>query len=178
MLITSMQCSRSVCFQRRFKSQRFMVTINSTSSAQSKFDSASNMKSYLSPTKSFGLDNLLISKAFSMFNLTIQLDRSSHIITLQRPSARSRLKVTDRSFTHHAPVGLRWNSLPKQLRYPTVSYGILRRLHHSALLLILLLYSPCTRMSFTLNSKLSSLNNHVLLSLVCTNSCRFSGPLT
>ena len=39
---------------------------------------------------------------------------SSDIITLQRPSVRSRLKVTDRSFTHHAPV--LWNSLPKQLR--------------------------------------------------------------
>ena len=42
--------------------------------------------------------------------------RSSDIITLQRPSVHSRLKVTDRSFTHHAPV--LWNSLPKQLRQP------------------------------------------------------------
>jgi len=44
--------------------------------------------------------------------------RSSDIITLQRPSVRSRLKVTDRSFIHHAPV--LWNSLPKQLRQPSV----------------------------------------------------------
>jgi len=42
--------------------------------------------------------------------------RSSDIITLQRPSIRSRLKLTDRFFTHHAPV--LWNSLPKQLRQP------------------------------------------------------------
>ena len=42
--------------------------------------------------------------------------RSSDIITLQRPSVHSRLKVTDRSFTHHAPV--LWNSLPKQLGQP------------------------------------------------------------
>jgi len=56
--------------------------------------------------------------------------------------------------------------------------GSLRRLHHSALLLILLLYLPCSRISFTLNSKRFSLNNPFFLSLVCTNSCRFSGPLT
>jgi len=43
--------------------------------------------------------------------------RSSDIITLQRPSVRSRLKVIDRSFTQHAPV--LWNSLPKQLRQPS-----------------------------------------------------------
>jgi len=43
--------------------------------------------------------------------------RSSNIITLQRPSVRSRLKVTDRYFTHHARV--LWNSLPKQLRQPS-----------------------------------------------------------
>jgi len=40
--------------------------------------------------------------------------RSSVIITLQRPSVFSRLKITDRTFTHHAPVLS--NSLPKQLR--------------------------------------------------------------
>ena len=43
--------------------------------------------------------------------------RSSDTVTLQRPSVRSRLKLTDRSFTHYAPV--LWNSLPKQLRQPT-----------------------------------------------------------
>jgi len=44
---------------------------------------------------------------------------SSVIITLQRPSVCSRLKITDRSFTHHAPV--LWHSLPKQLRHPSAS---------------------------------------------------------
>jgi len=43
--------------------------------------------------------------------------RSSDVITLQRPSVRSRLKLTDRSFTHHATV--LWNSLPKQLWQPS-----------------------------------------------------------
>jgi len=56
--------------------------------------------------------------------------------------------------------------------------GSPRRLNHSALQLILLLYLPSPRISFTLNSKLFSLNNPFLLNLVCTNSCRFSGSLT
>jgi len=43
-----------------------------------------------------------------------RLTRSSDILTLQRPPVRSRLKLTDRSFTHYAPV--LWNTLPKQLR--------------------------------------------------------------
>ena len=43
--------------------------------------------------------------------------RSSDAVTLQRPSVCSRLKLTDRSFTHHAPI--LWNSLPKQLRQLT-----------------------------------------------------------
>ena len=43
--------------------------------------------------------------------------RSSDAVTLQRPSVCSRLKLTDRSSTHHAPI--LWNSLPKQLRQLT-----------------------------------------------------------
>jgi len=45
--------------------------------------------------------------------------RSSDVITLQLPLVRSRLELTDRSFTHHAPV--LWNSLPKHLRQPSAS---------------------------------------------------------
>jgi len=50
--------------------------------------------------------------------------RSPDVITLQCPSVRSRLKLTDRSFTHHAPV--LWNSLPNQLQQPSAppSLGI------------------------------------------------------
>jgi len=44
--------------------------------------------------------------------------RSSDVITLQRPSVSSRLKLTDRSFIHHA-LAVLWNSLPKQLRQPS-----------------------------------------------------------
>jgi len=39
----------------------------------SKLNSVSNIKFYLSPSKLFSLDNLLISIAFSMFNLTVLL---------------------------------------------------------------------------------------------------------
>ena len=39
--------------------------------------------------------------------------RSSTVVTLQRPSNPSRLKITDRSFYHQAPA--LWNSLPKHL---------------------------------------------------------------
>jgi hypothetical protein len=40
--------------------------------------------------------------------------RSSDCVTLLRPPVQSRLKITDRSFTHHAPK--LWNNLPKELR--------------------------------------------------------------
>ena len=39
---------------------------------------------------------------------------SSAVVTLQRPSNPSRLKITDRSFYHQAPA--LWNSLPQHLR--------------------------------------------------------------
>jgi len=95
--------------------------------------------------------------------------RSSDIITIQRPSVRARLKVTDRCL----PTML----LHFGIIYPNNCENLQRR-HHSSLLLILLLHLPCPRISFTLNTKRFYLNNPFLLSLICTNSCRFSGPLT
>jgi hypothetical protein len=44
--------------------------------------------------------------------------RSGSLITLQRPST-PRLKISDRSFQHMAPVI--WNSLPAHLRQPASS---------------------------------------------------------
>jgi hypothetical protein len=41
--------------------------------------------------------------------------RSSSLITLNRPSVTSGLKISNRSFYHHAPV--LWNSLPSYLRH-------------------------------------------------------------
>ena len=90
----------------------------------SKFNSASNTKLYkfiyiTYKTLQSGQPSYLHSLLNVQSNRTI---RSSDIITLQRPSVRSRLKVTDRSFTHHAPV--LWNSLPKQLRQPSARLSL------------------------------------------------------
>ena len=41
--------------------------------------------------------------------------RSSSVVTLNRPSNNSRLKITNRSFYHTAPA--LWNSLPPDLRH-------------------------------------------------------------
>jgi exonuclease III len=52
--------------------------------------------------------------------------RSSSALTLLRPPNISRLKITDRSFLHHAPV--LWNKLPpemRQLNIPTLSQAAL-----------------------------------------------------
>ena len=49
--------------------------------------------------------------------LRIQFDtcnRSYTLVTLKRPTVCSRLKITTKSFTHHAPV--LWNALPKEFR--------------------------------------------------------------
>jgi len=52
------------------------------------------------------------SYLYSLLNLQPNTStRSSTVITLQRPPVNSRLKITDRSFTYHAPA--LWNSLPK-----------------------------------------------------------------
>jgi len=72
-------------------------------------------------------------------------------------------------FTHHAPV--LWNYLPKQLRQPSTPPSLGTATDSSPLLAL-------SSHHFTLNSKPFYLNNPFLLSLVCTNSCRFSGPLT
>ena len=43
--------------------------------------------------------------------------RSSSVITLQRPTNSSRLKISNRSFSHYAPV--LWNNLPADMRRPS-----------------------------------------------------------
>ena len=52
--------------------------------------------------------------------LTIQTNikstRSTDVVTLSRPSVKSRLSITKRSFYHHAPY--LWNSLPREMRVP------------------------------------------------------------
>ena len=59
---------------------------------------------------------------FCLHNLLrIQSDtctRSPTLVTFKRPTVCSRLKITERSFTHHAPV--LWNALPKEFRQPSL----------------------------------------------------------
>src|SRR5258706_328971 len=45
--------------------------------------------------------------------------RSSSLITLSRPANSSRLKVSNRSFSHHALV--LWNNLPREMRQPSLT---------------------------------------------------------
>ena len=45
--------------------------------------------------------------------------RSASVITLHRPTNTSRLKITNRSFSHFAPI--LWNSLPPDMRQPKSS---------------------------------------------------------
>src|SRR5664279_1648419 len=50
---------------------------------------------------------------------TNNITRSSSVLTLSRPTVTSRLKITNRSFFHHAPV--LWNNLPVEMRQTSSS---------------------------------------------------------
>jgi len=76
----------------------------------SKSISAYTTKFSQSPTKHSNLASPPICTIFSISNRTF--------VTLKRPTVSSRLKLTDRSFTHHAPV--LWNALPKEFREPVI----------------------------------------------------------
>jgi len=95
--------------------------------------------------------------------------RSSDTVTLQRPSVRSILKLTDRSFTHNAPV--LWNSLPMQAASP-INQRIINpasnRLHSGSIFVSV----SCETQNIPLHS--------IIPSLVCMHypSCQFSGFLT
>jgi len=71
------------------------------------------VKSCLSPTGYKTLQSGQSSFLHSLHNVQSNgTSRSSDVISLQRPSVRSRRKVTDRSFTH---AYVRWNYLPATL---------------------------------------------------------------
>ena len=90
-----------------------------------------------------------------MFNATVSLALLT-LVTLLRPSVSSRLKLTDRSFTHHAPV--LWNSLHKKLRQPRARHSLIGLSDSTSFLLY-------PRISFIHNSRLNSSTNLFLLSL-------------
>ena len=68
------------------------------------------------------IQNTPISEALlfaqSSENSILHLHSFFYHFTLKRPTVSSRLKITDRSFTHHASV--LWNALPKELCQPAL----------------------------------------------------------
>jgi len=106
--------------------------------------------------------------------LHIQSDtctRSSTTVTLKRPTVSSRLKITDRSFTHHSPV--LWNALPKEFRKPAIHSSHTIQFGSTPLLLDLSITSQ-------FHSKLNYNSSipQIISSLVCfTHWCLCSGSL-
>jgi hypothetical protein len=74
-----------------------------------------NTKFCLLLIKLFTLVILHIFILFLVLNAIVLRTRSSSLVTLNRPSNNSRLKITNRSFYHTAPA--LWNSLPPDLRH-------------------------------------------------------------
>jgi hypothetical protein len=74
-----------------------------------------NTKFSLSHIKLFTLVILHTFILFLALNVIVLRTRSSSLVTLNRPSNNSRLKITNRSFYHTAPA--LWNSLPPDLRH-------------------------------------------------------------
>ena len=112
---------------------RLQLILNSTARAVSKTPKFSHITPVLKSLRWLKIEQRIQYKVISITYKTLQSNeptylrellhternrntRSSDSVTLQRPSVCSRLKLTDRSFTHHAPV--LWNNLPKQLRQP------------------------------------------------------------
>jgi len=96
--------------------------------------------------------------------LRIQSDtctRSSTTVTLKRPTISSRLKITDRSFTHYAPV--LWNAPPKAFRQPLIHSSHAIQFGSTSPLLDLSTSQICNSIL-----KLIYSTNHFLLSLFHT----------
>lgn len=117
----------------RCQLDRLQLILNSAARAVSKTPRFSRISPILKSLHWLKIDQRIQYKVLSLTYKTLQSQkpsylynllnlqantptRSSTVITLQRPPVNSRLKISDRSFTHHAPA--LWNSLPKDLRYP------------------------------------------------------------
>jgi len=75
----------------------------------SKLNRSFNIRLSFLPKKLFNPTNLPISITCMLYMQRNRNARSSDIVTLKRPSVCCSLKLTDRLFTHHAPV--LWNGL-------------------------------------------------------------------
>ena len=119
----------------RAQLDRLQFILNSAARVVSRTLNFSHISPVLKSLHWLKIDQRIHYKVFSITNKTLQSQkpsylhnllhvqsntstRSSATVTLKRPTIHSRLKLTDRSFTHHAPV--LWNRLPKELRQPAV----------------------------------------------------------
>jgi len=119
---------------------RLQLIVNSTARAVSKTPKFSHITPVLKSLHWLKIEQRIHYKVLSITYKTLQsrkpsylhsllnvqsyrATRSSDIVTLQRPPVRSRLKLTNRSFTHHAPV--LWNTLPRHFRQPTPHQSLL-----------------------------------------------------
>ena len=116
---------------------RLQLILNSTARAVSRTPRFSRITPVLKSLHWLKIDQRIHYKVLSITYKTLQSHKPSYLynllniqshtstrssasITLKRPSVTSRLKIMDRSFTHHAPV--LWNSLPHRhpLRLPAI----------------------------------------------------------
>src|SRR5664279_3736718 len=65
-------------------------------------------------------NNLIKLHLYSLLGVqTNNITRSSSVVILRRPTVTSHLKITNRSFFHHAPI--LWNNLPVEMRHTSSS---------------------------------------------------------
>jgi hypothetical protein len=115
--------------------ERLQLILNSAARAVSRTPRFSHISPVLKSLHWLKIDQRIHYKVLSITYKTLQSHKPSYLynllniqshtstrssasITLKRPSVTSRLKIMDRSFTHHAPV--LWNSLPRLLRQPAI----------------------------------------------------------
>jgi len=147
------------------------LILNSTAWVVSKTPKSSHIIPVLKSLNSLKIEQSIQYNVISLTYKTLQSNKPTHlsdllhiqrnrntrsfdIVTVQRPYVCSSLKLTDRSFTHHARV--LWNSLPKQLRQPTPHQPSINQTCSTLSL---------SYLSFMRNSKRSSSTDHSLLSL-------------
>ena len=119
----------------RSQLDRLQLILNSVARAVSKTPKFTHISPVLKSLHWLKIDQRIHYKVLSITYKTLQFrkpaylhnllhvqsntsTRSSATITLKRPTIHSRLKITDISFTHHAPVFR--HRLPKELRQPVV----------------------------------------------------------
>jgi len=121
-------CNSLCLYLPRCKLDRLQLILNSAARAVSKTPRFSHISPILKSLHCLNIDQRIQYTDLSLAYKTLQSQKPSYlhnllnlqantstrlptVIILQRPPVNSRLKITDRSFTYHAPA--LWNSLPK-----------------------------------------------------------------